>query len=245
MMQPTFLPWQGYFELIYKADVFIFLDDFQFSVQGYHQRNRLFINKNKADWHTVPIDKKSSFKKALNETKINENIPWRKKMWKRIKQNYGKTPYFDMIALFLEKWLLSTYNSLAEQNMIFIRYVCESFAWKRKFVLSSSYPSEKKRSEHVVELLRRCNAKQYYCAYGSFDYMLEDKVFPLDDIDVFFQNYDPRPYKQILSDNFIPYLSVLDALFNIGFDATADLIVNGTEKWMTWEDMLSLYAKEF
>ena len=57
MMQPTFLPWLGYFQLIYKSDIFIFLDDFQFSVQSYHQRNKLFVNQDQVDWYTVPIKK--------------------------------------------------------------------------------------------------------------------------------------------------------------------------------------------
>ena len=49
MMQPSFMPWQGFFELIFISDIFIFLDDFQFSVQSYHQRNRLFVNTDPAE----------------------------------------------------------------------------------------------------------------------------------------------------------------------------------------------------
>ncbi len=242
-MQPAFLPWQGFFELIYESDLFIFLDDFQFSLQGPQQRNRLFVNRDNVAWCVVPIDKKSSFKKPLNETKIIEKSPWRKKMWKRIKQNYGKTPYFDAVAPFLKNWLLSTHVSLSHQNVIFIKYVCNAFGWKRQYLFSSSHPTEKKRSHRVLELLRKCGAKKYYCAHGSYGYMADEALFPVEDIEVVFQNYNHRPYKQHFSSDFTPYLSVLDAIFNIGFEETAYLIIHGTEKWLTWREMASLYGK--
>ena len=98
MMQPAFMPWQGFFELIYRAERFVFLDDFQFSVQSYHQRNRLFVNKGQVDWYSVSVMKSVSFGAPLNETKLNETIPWRQKMWKRLQQNYAKAPFYAAIA---------------------------------------------------------------------------------------------------------------------------------------------------
>jgi len=244
MMQPTFLPWQGLFELIYKAEAFIFLDDFQFSSQSYHQRNRLMINDNNAGWYTVPINKKNSYKKPLNETIINESTPWRKKIWKRIKLNYSKTKYFHEVEPLIEKWLFSTYKSLADQNMTFIKNICEAFDWNINFIYSSSYPTIKKRSYKVLELLRHFKAKQYYCAHGSFMYMHEDNLFPVNDIEILFQNYIPKQYHQFFKNDFISNLSVLDALFNVGFDKTADLIVDGTKKWLSWQEMTSMYINK-
>lgn len=106
MMQPAFIPWQGLFELIYKADIFIFLDDFQFSVQSYHQRNRLFVDKERVDWYTVPVLKSVSFGLPLNQTRISEQAPWRQKMWKRIYHNYAKAPFYEMTAPHIQKLAL-------------------------------------------------------------------------------------------------------------------------------------------
>lgn len=79
----------------------------------------------------------------------------------------------------------------------------------------------------------------YLSAFGSFEYMKQDnydyKKYP-----VLFQHYKPKPYKQIHSKEFIPYLSILDALFNIGAEATLQLIKMGTEKWLTFEEMDNL-----
>ncbi len=238
MMQPAFLPWQGFFELIYKSERFIFLDDFQFSVQSYHQRNRLFVNKNQVDWYTVPTQKSASFKAPLNQTRINETIPWRKKMLKRLQQNYAKAPYFTEIFARIEQWLSTPEDSLAAQNIAFITLVCELLGFEREYRFSSQCPSHQARSKRVVELLNWCDADRYFCAKGSFAYMQEDAIFPVDGIDVLFQNFTPKAYKQIGSEeSFVPSLSVLDVLFNIGPAQTAELIRNGTDSWLAWEDM--------
>jgi hypothetical protein len=238
MMQPAFLPWQGFFELIYQSERFIILDDFQFSVQSYHQRNRLFVNKGQVDWYSVPIRKSLSFGEPLNHTLINEISPWRMKMWKRIQQNYSKASYYPLIAPLVQEWLFEKPDSLARQNIAFIKLVCETMSLKREFLLSSESPSVAQRSERVVDLLHLNGADSYYCARGSFDYMLEDGVFPLNDVKVLFQDFRPKAYSQIGSkDDFIPYLSVLDALMNIGPEQTVDLITKGTTKWLTWDEM--------
>ncbi len=238
MMQPTFLPWQGFFELIYQSERFIILDDFQFSVQSYHQRNRLFVNKEQVDWYSVPIQKSISFGESLNHALINETPPWRIKMWKRIQQNYSKANYYQLIAPLIQEWLFEKTRFLAAQNISFIKLACETLGLKREFLLSSDSPSDSRKSERVAELLRSNCAGTYYCAKGSFDYMLADGLFPLDDVKVLFQDYDPKPYTQIGSkDKFIPYLSVLDALMNIGPEQTMELIANGTPKWLTWNEM--------
>ena len=241
MMQPTFMPWQGLFELIYESDLFIFLDDFQFSVQSYHQRNRLFVGRNTVNWYTAVVEKKKSFGRPLNETTLNEEVRWRQKMWRRIEQNYRRAPCYCDVAPFLEEWLLSRYESLAEQNRVFIEGVSERFGWPRKWVSSSAYPSDEMRSKRVLELLRMCGADCYYCAHSSFEYMKEDGIFPVKDIDVRFQDYEPRPYTQILTDEFVPKLSVVDALMNVGFEGTAKLIVGGTQRWLTWDEMASAH----
>jgi hypothetical protein len=241
MMQPTFMPWLGYFELIYKSDIFIILDDFQYTMQSWQQRNRLFVNKNQVDWYTIPVNKSESFLAPLNKAIINESIPWRKKMLKRIQQNYSQACYFSEIFHLVERWLLTEEDTLAEQNMLFIKNVCEYLGINRELRRSSDFPSTGKRSMRVLELLKSCQADHYYCAKGSFGYMLEDAVFPVNGIDVLFQDYQHIPYVQVGSPNqFIPSLSIIDALMNIGSGKTYELIKHGTTRWLTWNELRAL-----
>jgi len=242
MMQPVFMPWQGYFELIYKSDIFIFLDDFQFSIQGFDQRNRLFVNQGQIDWYTIPVQKKISFKASFNQALVNEVVPWRNKMWKRIQHNYSKAPFYNELAGTLESWFFNKTASLAETNISFIILVCEILGLpSTRFLLSSECEAQKesKRSMRVLELIKWCKADTYLSAKGSFDYMLEDGVFPICDVDVLFQDFRPGAYNQMGTLNsFVPYLSVLDALLNVGPVNTLQLINNGTSEWLTWEKML-------
>jgi hypothetical protein len=221
--------------------VFVLLDDFQFSVQSYHQRNRLFVNAGQADWFTVPVVKSLSFKTPLNQTRIDEASPWRKKMLRRLRQNYARTPYFEEIFPAVEAWIEAPATSLAEQNIAFIRLVLERLGWERQLRFSSEHPSEATRSQRVLDILRRHGATRYYVARGSFEYMLEDGMFPVADIELRFQNFVPKAYRQHGSPGeFVPYLSVLDALFNAGPAETARLITQGTDCWLDWNDMLEL-----
>jgi hypothetical protein len=239
MMQPVFMPWQGLFELIYTSDIFIILDDFQFSAQSWDQRNRFFINKGQVDWYTVPIRKSISFLAPFNQVMINEAIPWRTKMLKRIQQNYSQSSFFRDIFPPLQELLSEEMESLAAQNIAFIKLVCDLLNLEREFRLSSSYPTDERRSERVLQLLRWCGAERYYCAKGSFGYMLEDGVFPVGDIEILFQDFQHSPYVQIGSpDQFIPYLSVVDSLMNVGPDRTLEFIKCGTLRWWTWDEML-------
>lgn len=69
--------------------------------------------------------------------------------------------------------------------------------------------------------------------------MMEEGVFPNEDIEVLFQDYKHRPYRQVGSpSSFIPYLSVLDALMNIGHEQTLEMIKTGTQTWLTWDTMM-------
>jgi len=242
LMQPTFMPWLGYFELILKSERFVFLDDFQFSAQSYHQRNRIFTNNDHVDWCTVPVRKSSSFCAPINDVLIIESAHWRKKLWKQIDQNYRKAPFYLQLAPLLQTWLFNPSPSLARMNIEFIQMVCELMGIQREMHLSSEFPSSSYRSIRVLELLRYFEADHYLCPNGSFSYMLEDGVFPVDDVDVCFQNYVPKPYPQLgSSKSFIAYLSIIDALMNIGSERTLQLVADGTESWLSWAQMCRAY----
>lgn len=43
IMQPTYLPWSGYFNLISSVDIFVFLDDIQFNRRSWQTCNRVLL----------------------------------------------------------------------------------------------------------------------------------------------------------------------------------------------------------
>lgn len=239
MMQPSFLSWQGFFELILKSDKFIFLDDFQLSIQSHHTRNKLFVSKNKTDYYLIPIQKSKCFKSNLNKVSIIEDSQWKKKLLRKLEYNYAKAPYFKQIHPIIEKILNTNYTNLATINMAIIKEFCTVMGIKKEFLYSSDFTnatnSQSQRSKRVEELLDWANSDIYLSAFGSYNYMIEDN-FNFDKYNTIFQNYNPKPYKQIHSEEFVPYLSILDALYNIGGEGTLELIKKGTDKWLTHEE---------
>lgn len=245
MMQPSFMPWMGFFSLIDNSDIFIFLDDFQYSVQSFHQRNRLFIDKGKIGWYTVPIIKGISFKAALNKAKINDHVPWRQKLWSRFEANYQKCLYYKKFSPMINKWLFAKTHSLAEHNIIFIKLICDLLNFKPKFRFSSKCQKKSsQRSQKIIDLLKWCKVTKYLAARGSFAYLKKDGIFPVSDLEIVFQDFTTLPYPQRQSPNqFFPNLSIIDALMNVGISNTKKLIKQGTSQWLTWEQFSQIAIK--
>ena len=163
-------------------------------------------------------------------------------MWARIQNNYKKTQFFGKYKDWIENWLIneSTTNSLSEFNTMFILKTCKLLGIDTIFKYSSKYPSTKHKSEHVLELIRANNCNEYLSAKGSFTYMYSEGIFPIKEVKVSFLDYKLNEYIQYQSkDVFVPSLSILDALCNIGPEETYELIKKGT-RWNTWDEMVSL-----
>lgn len=239
MMQPAFMPWLGFFELAAASECFVLLDDFQFSRQSHHQRNRFFLSPGAPGLCVVPVTRAEEGFLPLSEVMLDERSPWRTKLLKRIRQGYSKAPWFAAVFPLVQRWMESTVGkSLAEMNIFFILEVSGLLGISPRFSSSSVHPSRSRRSMRVLELLRASGASTYYCARGSYGYMAEDGAFPVPDIQVLFQDFHPAPYPQAGNqDGFVPRLSVLDALMNAGPEETRRLVLNGTSRWWTWEDM--------
>ena len=80
----------------------------------------------------------------------------------------------------------------------------------------------------------------YLCARGSFAYMQSDGVFPVDSVEVLFQSFQPPVYPQAAArGKFVPYLSTLDLLLNVGPITALELIETQATKWLTWNDMVA------
>ena len=154
-----------------------------------------------------------------------------------LRHSYGRTAYFDLIYPKIEGWLDRDWENLAAFNIAFIRIAAEWLGLSPHFRLSSQYPSSEKRSFRLAGLLRNFEARSYISAIGSFEYMADDAVFPLTDINTYFQQFEPVSYPQLKSDKFVSHLSVLDALFQVGPDETHRLIISGQKKFVPWNEL--------
>lgn len=237
MMQPTFLPWAGYFALIHACDTFVLLDDFQFQRRSFHHRNRLFLSGDSIGWVTVPVTHaKSDTRPLLTEVRPVLDERFQRKFTRLLEQNYGSTPGYETVMESIGP-LLERHDgrSLADLNISLIQSLAAlldiSSDWRR----SSELGVEGKRSERMAGLLRRIGASTYLAAAGSEAYMRADGVFPLPEVRTCFQRYVPADYPQRQADSFVPYLSVLDMLFQVGPEQARSCVVEGDRGAAEWQ----------
>jgi hypothetical protein len=243
LMQPTFLPWQGYFGLVAAAEVFVLLDDFQFQRHSFQQRNRIRLADGTESWVSLPVGHpRDGEVPTLAGAVPVVDAKWRRRLKLTLDQSYGRAPHHATLRGFVNDWIDTSWESVADMNIAFIRLVADWLGFEPQWRRSSELGATGPRSERVLDLLRRAGARTYLCARGSFGYMAEDGVFPVDDIEVVFQDFVPEPYEQPRTDDFVSHLSVLDALFEVGVDETRRLVLEGQWAWTPWRAMPAMIA---
>jgi hypothetical protein len=236
-MQPTFLPWQGYFALVAEANLFVFLDDFQFVRRSYHQRNRLFLGGGRTGWVTMPVAHAGSDDRpSIRAMRPDPEGTFRQKFLGTLEHAYRQAPHFETIFPEVAEWIGRDWSDLASMNIAFIEIVARRLGLDPGFRRASELGAEGRRSSRIADLLARTEAGTYLCAWNSFDYMKEDGVFPLPDVETRFQRFVPRPYPQAPSKEFVPHLSVLDALMWVGPGETRRLVAEGQEAFVAWDE---------
>ena len=94
--QPDYLPWLGYFNKIALSDVFIFLDDAQFSTDNIHNWNRIKSPQGELKIK-IPVEQKLGYK--INEVRTKDELGWREKHLKSISMFYKRAPFFDVLHI--------------------------------------------------------------------------------------------------------------------------------------------------
>jgi len=219
IMQPTFLPWLGYFNLISRVEKFVFLDDVQLSKQSWQTRNKLFTGRN-VNWVSCPISKKTSNDTRICDVSISQNTNWRSKLIKTIKQNYTKTPFFNDCLDLLSIIESAPTHNLSVFNQHIIMSASTHLDLNTKFVVASDLECGGKKSHHLLEICRAINANHYLSPKGAQEYIEEEGVLVNELDSITYQNYVPRPYVQHHSSEFVSHLSIVDAVANIGWNAT-------------------------
>ena len=226
IMQPTYLPWSGYFNLIYKTDIFIFLDDTQFSKGSWHNRNRI-LNNSKEKWITVPI-KKHKLSTSLDEILIVDQKKWKESHINLIYQSYHKHPFFKNIEELIKFIDDIEIKNLSQLNIDLITFISKKLSLKNKFLKSSETKSKKRRTEKLIELLEKYNVTEYFSPKGSKAYLTEDNFVNKTNILLNYQDYETKRYEQNFNKNniYIDKLSIIDVLANLGWVETREYIID-------------------
>lgn len=220
--QPNYFPWLGYFNKIYKSDTFVFLDEVQFprtSSANVVNRSKILCNGD-AKWLTCTLEKKSSLIK-IGELEIKDGI--KSANFEKIKQYYKKSKFYKEVIDFVEEIMLYKESNLSNYNINAIQKICEKLDIKREFILQSSLNTTTAKEDLMIEITKKVGGEIYLSGNGARKYQIEDN-FLKHGVELVYQEFTPRSYEQNGVKEFIAGLSVLDALFNVGFEASKELI---------------------
>lgn len=221
IMQPTYLPYLGYFHLIAASDVFVFLDDVQFARRSWQQRNRIWGAAGEV-MLSVPVQK-TDRDAAIHEILLSDAEPWREKHLNSIRHTYAKRPFFAEGMAFLEDQFAKPVTGLGDLNGRLIEAAAGRLGLEREFVHASTLAAPGHRSDHLLAICRAVGATDYLSPMGSHDYMEDDGVFAAAGFPVRFQGFVEVAYPQG-REPFTPYMAFIDAVMNLGWAGTAQLI---------------------
>lgn len=213
--QPTYLPWLGYFDLIDQVDLFVLLDDVQFSRRSWQQRNRIKTPTG-LQWLTVPVVVGGRNNQLIKDVEIRE-IDFLYDQRRAIELNYRRAPFFDAyFERVIARLEYSPGSKLVDLNVRVIELFMEILGIKTVLLRSSELRQPGTRTQLLANICKSVAATHYISPLGSSVYLLGEQHILLDSgIAVAFQHYEHPRYRQLFPP-FLPYASALDILFNEG-----------------------------
>lgn len=216
--QPHYFPWLGYFDKLAKVDQFILLDEVQFEKGSQMIRNRVIDSQGNIKYLTIMGETKGFLGKKYRDLQTKENTVWKKRQVDALENYYRRSRFQEEALEIIKKFFSADYSTICEWTCNSIHLMCQLLEIKTKIVLQSeiSYDRESKKSELVLSLCEAVNADAYVSGRGASVNYLDRTQFQNRGIAIEFQEFVHPIYQQVQSEGFVPGLSVLDILFNLG-----------------------------
>jgi len=225
-MQPHYLPWAGYFNLIASVDHFYYLDDAQYERSTWQHRNRILLN-GKDHYLSVPV-RRDNLGAPICDVKSDPiDISWRRKHAETIRYAYLRAPHGKALAPIGEIILDDKLDGLADLDIAIVEKLCAMLAIETPRTRSAPLALTSPRSVKIVDLCRRAGCDEYLSPQGARDYLTEDRFTELSEVKLSFQEFVPAPYAQGKATEFVSHLSILDVIAYLGLDG-ARAYVRGT-----------------
>ncbi len=225
VMQPTYLPWVGYFDLIDQSDVLVLYDTVQFEKQSWQQRNRIKTAQG-PQWLTVPVHQ--SLGQRIDAVRTNDGTAWRHKHWMALVTNYSKAPFWRDYAPMFEVAYGAKWERLADLNIHLLTEMARAFGLKSNLIRASALPEFPGRKEEpLLGLCEHFGADAYLSPAGARAYLTDDQAFRARGMALEFHAYDHPTWPQLFGP-FVSHLSAVDLLMHCG-PASADVVRSGRQ----------------
>ena len=218
-MQPTYLPWSGYFGLMQSVDVFVLLDTVQFARRSWQQRNQI-KTANGAHWLSVPVLSKGKRDQLICEVELDKSSNFANTHRRSIELNYAKSRYFEQYADTLLPLLSNKSPFLADLNIGLILWLQAQLGIKTRVLRSSELNGSGNKADLLASICEQIGATSYVSPPGSKVYLDESDAFDKIGVAVQFYDFKHPEYSQLFGE-FLPNMSIVDMLFNCGERASA------------------------
>lgn len=230
--QPDLFPWVGTFEKIRRADIFVHLDDVQFSKGSFTNRTKIKTSAG-TKWLTVPLRNLRSGQ-AINEVRIDASQNWRHRHLEFLQQQYQASPFIVEMKALVERVYAEDRTLISELAIRSIEEVCAYYGLTpaEGFVRSSDLDIKGEKTYRILNIVRQLGGDVYVCGPGSqplSERYLDHDALERANIRIEYMQYEKRPYSQQYG-SFTPLVSVLDLIANEGISGR-DLISSNSVYW--------------
>jgi len=221
-VQPNFMPWLGYFDMIRKVDQFVFYDDVQFVRKGWANRNAVRHPANRGEWLTIPTlhgaGKQGHSQKMLNALPLTTHADvWPVTIPNRLRAWYMKSKHLHLVEE-LSEILHMNYSSLADLNIAIIEWMMEKLDIDTPTLRMSGMgiPLELDKTERPLALCQQLGATRFLSGPTAKDY-IDVETFTRAGVEIEWHSFaEHHPVYQQHREPFIPFLSAIDYLLETG-----------------------------
>lgn len=214
ILQPNYIPWRGYFDLINYVDEFIIYDDAQYTKRDWRNRNIIKTPKG-LSWLSIPVEVKGKYLQKIKDTKISSSF-WQKKHLDTIKFCYLKAKYFKLIYSLIEPlYIRKPYVYLSETNINFLKGINSFLDIKTVISKSSDFSLPHGKNDRLIYLVKKAKGDIYVSGNSAKNY-LDLNVFANNEVSVEWYNYNHLIEYEQLWGKFENFVSVIDLLMNVG-----------------------------
>ena len=217
ILQPSYIPWRGYFDIIRRVDLFVFYDDVQYDRRSWRNRN-IVKSPQGPLWLTIPVRARNS---QLAGTPINmiemDGSAWAGRHLATLQHLYARAPHFAEFRPWLDRIYGSPPHLLADFTIALIIELSSLLGIHTRFVRSSELGVTGTKTKRLINVLDRVGAKHYLSGPSAQDY-IDERLFEKHGVSLEWMTYDYPEYPQ-LHPPYDPHVSVLDLLFMTGIRA--------------------------
>jgi hypothetical protein len=191
ILQPSYIPWRGYFHQIQKADYFVFYDDVQYDKHGWRNRNRIKTPQG-PQWLTIPTRSRGNVDRTrtIQEIEIDWERGWNRKHLASLRQAYRRAPFYPEWEPFLNEIYARTPTHLSPFAIeLTIELARRLGIAHTRFLRSSELGIEGHRTDRLIAIVRHLGCDRYLSGPSAREYLDEER-FIAADIALEYMRYD-------------------------------------------------------